>query len=115
MAVAAQYADAWIVHGDAADEARPLEALCRQFDDACQRVGRDPATVARIYLAADEERPFASTDAFSTVAARAGAAGFTDLAVHHPRPEDPAWNDPVWTVEAVAAKVLPTLSQGIAL
>ena len=47
--------------------------------------------------------------AFMDFAGRYAALGFTDLVFHHPRAEDPVWNEPTEIVEQIAAEVLPAV------
>jgi alkanesulfonate monooxygenase SsuD/methylene tetrahydromethanopterin reductase-like flavin-dependent oxidoreductase (luciferase family) len=82
----------------------------RRLDDACAAIGRDPAEIRRIYLVGSTgERPLASVGAFDDFAGRYAALGFTDLVFHHPRPDDPVWDEPESIVEDIAADVLPRL------
>jgi hypothetical protein len=104
-------ADAWITYGDTsyADlSERGTEAVVRRQLDAiaarCADRGRDLSTIDRIYLIGNTDaRPLRSVDAFVDFAARYGELGFTDLVFHHPRPDDPVWNEPAEIVEAIAA------------
>jgi alkanesulfonate monooxygenase SsuD/methylene tetrahydromethanopterin reductase-like flavin-dependent oxidoreductase (luciferase family) len=107
LAVTARFADAWIAYGGMEGEARDAISLMARLDDACAAIGRDPASVARIYIAGDDERACASLEAFRDVAGRAEAAGFSDLVVHHPRADDPVWDDPVENLVRIAAETSP--------
>jgi len=117
ITVAARYGDAWITFGDASHRDRSasvtdeiVRAQMQRLDDACAAIGRDPATIDRIYMIGNTEaRPLASTAAFEDFAGRYAAIGFTDLVFHHPRPDDPAWDEPEAIVDAVAMDVLPRL------
>ena len=51
-----------------------------------------------------EERPLASLGAFTDLVGRCEALGFTDVVFHHPRADDPVWNDPEEIVEAIASE-----------
>lgn len=42
-------------------------------------------------------------------AGRYAAMGFTDLVFHHPRADDPVWNEPEAIVETIATEGLPKL------
>ncbi len=53
------------------------------------------------------ERPLASTGAFDDFVGRYAAMGFTDLVFHHPRPDDPEWDEPASIVDEIATEVLP--------
>lgn len=108
--LAARFGDAWITIGDyehftgTPDEIHASIAdQVHRFEDACARVERDPETVDRIYLTgATADRPLASVGAFSDYIGRYEALGFTDLVVHHPRADDPAWNDPPDILDQIA-------------
>ena len=57
--------------------------------EACNRHGRDPRSLRRIYLIGNTQaRPLASVAAFAEFAAGYQALGFTDLVFYHPRPDD---------------------------
>jgi len=60
-----------------------------RFEDACLEVGREPSTARKLALLGFEERPLASVEAFRDAVGRFEAIGFTDLAVHWPRAEEP--------------------------
>jgi alkanesulfonate monooxygenase SsuD/methylene tetrahydromethanopterin reductase-like flavin-dependent oxidoreductase (luciferase family) len=115
MALVARYADAWITYGDSSHRdmsARGTEdALHRQLDnlaEECGRIGRDPDSVERIYLSGNtDERPLASLEAFTDLVGRCQTLGFTDIVFHHPRADDPVWDDPENIVAAIASEVLP--------
>ena len=110
LALAARYGDAWITIGDpwhdgsvAACE-RAVRDQSHRLDDACAAIGRDPASIDRIFLSGSgEQRPLASLEAFREVRATYESLGITDLVVHHPRVGDPFWGDPPEILEAVAA------------
>jgi alkanesulfonate monooxygenase SsuD/methylene tetrahydromethanopterin reductase-like flavin-dependent oxidoreductase (luciferase family) len=115
LALAARFADAWITYGDASNRdltatgtADIVRAQARQLDEACAAIGRDPSALQRIYLIGNtEERPLASAAAFDDFAGRYAAIGFTDLVFHHPRANDPVWNEPESIVDEIATEVLP--------
>ena len=108
--LAARFGDAWITIGDyehftgTPDEIHASIAdQVHRFEDACARVDRDPGTIDRIYLTgATADRPLASVGAFSDYLGRYGDLGFTDVVVHHPRADDPAWNDPPDILDQIA-------------
>jgi len=101
LALAARLGDAWITYGDpnATDQSpAAIEAAVRAqaaiLDERCADLGRDPATLERIYLIGNtEERPLASVAAFEDFIGRYSALGFTDVVFHDPRPGDPVWTD----------------------
>jgi alkanesulfonate monooxygenase SsuD/methylene tetrahydromethanopterin reductase-like flavin-dependent oxidoreductase (luciferase family) len=117
MALVAKMADAWITYGDSSHRdssaAGTDAAITRQLDalaEHCAGIGRDPMSVDRLYLSGNtDERPLASLAAFTDLVGRCQALGFTDIVFHHPRADDPVWNDPEDIVEAIASEVLPRL------
>jgi alkanesulfonate monooxygenase SsuD/methylene tetrahydromethanopterin reductase-like flavin-dependent oxidoreductase (luciferase family) len=117
LALVARYADAWITYGDAdyrdTTPAGVDQAVRRQLSmltSACELIGRDVGEIERMYLIGNtDERPLASVDAFVDFAGRFGELGFTDLVFHHPRPDDPVWNEPEQIVDKIAASALPQL------
>ena len=113
LGLVARRGDAWItILGPGDLTPGEAEAIARtrvsRLDDACAAIGRDPSTIRRIYLIGNtEERPLASVAAFDDFVGRYADLGFTDLVFHHPRPDDPVWNEPEAIVEAIATEVLP--------
>ena len=96
----ARYGDAWVTFGDPAADGSPaaIERAVRdqtaRLEDACVAVGRDPNTIERILLSGvGHERPLASLATFNEHVERFTTLGITDLVVHHPRADDPAWDD----------------------
>ena len=55
------------------------------------------------------EQPLASAGAFADFVGRYTELGFTDVVFHHPRTDDPVWNEPEGIVEEIATEVLPGL------
>lgn len=115
LALASRFGDAWITIGDpwhdtsSAGIASAVRDQSRRLDDACTAIGRDPATIDRIFLTgAGDHRPLASVNAFEDATGHAADAGITDLVVHHPRADDPHWNDPPEILAEIAARTLPT-------
>ena len=119
LAIAARYADVWITYGDTSYRELSPDATQRivteqaaLLEAACRDAGRDPAEIQRLFLIGNsEDRPLASTAAFEEFAERYRGLGFTDLVFHHPRPDDPVWNEPETIVEQVATEVLPRLKR----
>jgi alkanesulfonate monooxygenase SsuD/methylene tetrahydromethanopterin reductase-like flavin-dependent oxidoreductase (luciferase family) len=76
-----------------------------RFTEAVAAAGRDPSTVDR-YLSLDASGVYAlaSVDTFIEAAGRAAAAGFTDIVVHWPRPDDWYAGDEA-VLETVAAEI----------
>jgi alkanesulfonate monooxygenase SsuD/methylene tetrahydromethanopterin reductase-like flavin-dependent oxidoreductase (luciferase family) len=112
LALAARHGEAWVTWGDPSDRtpAGTEHAVRRQVEQlgaACAAVGRHSASIDRIYLIGNtEERPLASLEAFRDFVGRYDALGFTDVVFHHPRPDDPVWNEPVEIVEQIATDLL---------
>ncbi len=112
LRLAAAQADAWITYGDtigddrtAAGTERIVRGQVDELERACDAIGRDPATIERIYLIGNTAaRPLTSIEAFTDFAGRYGDLGFTDLVFHHPRVDDEIWNDPVEIVDEIAAR-----------
>jgi alkanesulfonate monooxygenase SsuD/methylene tetrahydromethanopterin reductase-like flavin-dependent oxidoreductase (luciferase family) len=115
LALVAKFADAWITYGDPSNRdltakgtADVVRAQARQLEEACGAIGRDPSAIRRIYLIGNtEERPLASASAFDDFVGRYAAIGFTDLVFHHPRVDDPNWDEPAAIVDEIATEVLP--------
>ena len=113
LALAARFGDAWITIGDpwhdgsSAGIERAVRSQTAQLEDACATIGRDPATLDRVFLSgAGDDRPLASLTAFEDCVGRYRGLGITDLVVHHPRAEDTHWDDPPDILEQVAAHAL---------
>jgi alkanesulfonate monooxygenase SsuD/methylene tetrahydromethanopterin reductase-like flavin-dependent oxidoreductase (luciferase family) len=111
LGLVARFADAWITYGDADYADRTAEGTERivrnqiaRLDAACAEIGREPATIDRIYLIGNtDEKPLTSVDTFRSFCDRYRALGFTDVVFHHPRPGDPVWDEPEAIVEQLAA------------
>ena len=104
--LAARHADAWITLSHASDDV--MRARVHRLEDACAAIGRDPASIPRISLIDETEgRPLASAGAFDDFVGRYAAIGFTDLVFHHPRADDPVWDEPESIVDEIATDVLP--------
>ena len=119
LRLAATFGDAWITIGDpyhddsAAGTERAVRDQVRRLEDECDRAGRDPATIDRILLdTVSDARPLASTDAFVDYVGRYATLGITDIVVHHPRADDPNWDDPPDSLDRIADAVLPGLREG---
>jgi alkanesulfonate monooxygenase SsuD/methylene tetrahydromethanopterin reductase-like flavin-dependent oxidoreductase (luciferase family) len=114
LALVARYADAWITYGDtrhrdlsAAGTADVVRRQAVRLAEACAAIGRDESEIDRIYLIGNTaERPLAGVAAFEDFVGRYAELGFTDLVFHHPRPDDPVWNEPVAIVETIATEVI---------
>jgi alkanesulfonate monooxygenase SsuD/methylene tetrahydromethanopterin reductase-like flavin-dependent oxidoreductase (luciferase family) len=101
LRLAARYGATWI----ASDSRGAGPDLVERLAEACAAEGRDPGSLARLVLVGHRERPLASLEAFRDVAGRYGDAGFSDLVVHWPRPDEPFAADTL-VLERVAAEVL---------
>lgn len=102
MALTARFGQYWVTSGPPNDfRTRPLRevlpelrAQLRGVDEACERAGRDPATLRRLLVAdAAVGGITASLSAYEDAAGELEEAGFTDLVVHWPRPDQPYQGD----------------------
>jgi alkanesulfonate monooxygenase SsuD/methylene tetrahydromethanopterin reductase-like flavin-dependent oxidoreductase (luciferase family) len=117
ISLVARRADAWITLGDVrplgerpADRYELVRTHTRLLDDACTAAGRDPSTVRRIFMTGvTEDRPLASVSAFQDFAGALAELGFTDVVFHHPRSDDPVWDEPESIVEEIATTVIPRM------
>ncbi|MRG61374.1 LLM class flavin-dependent oxidoreductase [Agromyces sp. CFH 90414] len=92
LAFAARVADGWITTGstfeDRGDWWKQVGELSRRFEEACERQGRDPASLDRtLSLDAEGRYSLESAGAFEDAVGRARELGFTDVVAHWPRPE----------------------------
>lgn len=101
MRLAARLADTWVT----IDSQKTGPEEIQRFEALCAETGRDPATVRRLALLGFQERPLASLDAFHDVTGRLAESGFTDVALHWPRDEEPFRADRA-VLERVAGEVL---------
>ena len=114
LRIAAEVADAWITYGDTTYQDRSVDGAERavrsqtqRLEQHCETIDRDPASIDRIYLIGNTDaRPLASIEAFDDFVGRFGELGFTDLVFHHPRQDDPVWNDDEAIVEEIADRYL---------
>lgn len=106
MRLAARYGSSWV----ASDSRGAGRELVERLDEACAAEDRDPRSLARLVLVGHRERPLVSLEAFRDVAGRYEAAGFSDLVVHWPRPDEPFKAD-ISVLERVAADVLGTSNE----
>jgi alkanesulfonate monooxygenase SsuD/methylene tetrahydromethanopterin reductase-like flavin-dependent oxidoreductase (luciferase family) len=110
IALAAQVADGWVTTGTVAGDVSAwwisVAEGNRRLDDALVAASRDPAQVAR-YLSLDAAGPYSlsSVAYLEDAAGRASELGFTDLAIHWPRPGGPYAGDEA-VLEAAAGKLL---------
>jgi alkanesulfonate monooxygenase SsuD/methylene tetrahydromethanopterin reductase-like flavin-dependent oxidoreductase (luciferase family) len=111
LALVAAAADAWITYGDTSHKEtsdtateRVVRRQIEMLEERCAAIGRDPAGIDRIYLIGNtDDRPLVGIDAFTDFVGRYNDLGFTDIVFHHPRPDDPIWNDAAEIVEEIAA------------
>jgi len=106
LRLAARHGRTWI----ASDSRGAGRDLVEHMAEACAAENRDPRSLARLVLVGHHERPLASVEAFRDVAGRYGDAGFSDLVVHWPRPDEPFEAD-MAVLEQVAADVLSAPDQ----
>ncbi|HET9138256.1 LLM class flavin-dependent oxidoreductase [Actinophytocola sp.] len=111
MAVAARHGQGWVTTGprgeDYAGWWRGVAQRVEQFEEVLAARGREPAEVARhISVDAAPVYSLSSLAAFQDALGRAGELGFTDMAVHWPRPDGPYTGSEA-VLEQVAAEVLP--------
>ncbi len=98
MHLAATHADTWVTTGDAGPETRlagkegaaAVRVQMDRLDEACERIGRDPSSIARLVLSGLRlDSGLRSTTAFDETAGRYEDAGVTDFVVHWPRDREP--------------------------
>jgi len=114
LRTAAQFGDAWITYGDTTYKDLSADGtervVARQADlleEHCDRLGRDPTTIDRIYLIGNTEaKPLASLEAFQDFLGRYADLGFTDVVFHMPRVDDPVWNESPEIVDEIANALL---------
>ena len=113
---AAQYGDAWITWGDAtgvdlspAGTERAVRRQLAMLEDRCGAAGRDARELDRIFLIGNTEvKPLVSFEALIDFAGTYSEIGFTDLVFHHPRSDDPVFNEDLSIVDEIAQR-LPEL------
>lgn len=114
LRVAAEFGDAWITYGDTTYQdlsAEGTEQVVRRqmelLEQSCDRLGRDPSTIDRIYLIGNTEaKPLASLQAFEDFVGRYSELGFTDVVFHMPRLDDPVWDESPAIVDEIAHRFL---------
>ena len=104
MRVAARHASTWVTTGDRSSHAALLgpeegsAVVARQLEElerACEEIGRDPTSIARLVLTGPElDAGLHSPAAFAETKAAYAAVGVTDLVVHWPRDTQPYAGDP---------------------
>ncbi len=115
MALAAAHGNGWIANPqvpDGGDAYAEVAANVRRFEAVCRENGRDPDAMERVLLTGFTDEPWlASVGAFEDLLGRYAALGFTDVAIHWPRPGT-QWAAEWKVFEEIAAytaDVLPTL------
>lgn len=103
MRVAAAYASVWVTNGDRLHTGPPLPAKqgasvvaaqLLRFEEVCESVGRDPATVDKLVLTGPRlDGGLQSASHFRAVLRAYESVGFTDLVFHWPRAEAPYAGD----------------------
>lgn len=94
LRAAAMHSDCWVLVGDhGADLEGSLQAFkdaSARLDEICSAEGRDPASLARCYVAGFADEPlFASMDATAEFVGRYEAAGAGELCFYLAHPGDP--------------------------
>ncbi len=101
MALAATYADTWVTTGDRGDTllssaagAAVVRTQIEMLDEACERAGRDPASISRLVLSGLRlDSGLESVAAFADTIGPYAEVGVTDFVVHWPRAADPFAGD----------------------
>ena len=102
MRLAARYGQTWVTTGDrrqrgpiaAAPGAAAVREQILRLEDACGRIGRDPATLPRLVLSGTLlDAGLASSALFGETIARYAEAGVTDFVIHWPRTSEPYRGD----------------------
>jgi alkanesulfonate monooxygenase SsuD/methylene tetrahydromethanopterin reductase-like flavin-dependent oxidoreductase (luciferase family) len=115
LKIAAKYADAWNSYGgfdlssrEALERLREHSKLLEQY---CGEIGRDPKEITHSYLAGfTEERPFASTNAFTDFVDRYQEEGVREFIFYYDRPGMSAEKHlTVDMSERIAAEAIPAL------
>jgi alkanesulfonate monooxygenase SsuD/methylene tetrahydromethanopterin reductase-like flavin-dependent oxidoreductase (luciferase family) len=98
MRLAVAYGQIWVTNGDrtregklnAKEGAKVVREQIAQLDEACEQVGRDPASLRRLVLSGPRlDGGLASVEAFRDTIGRYAEVGVTDFVVHWPRPDEP--------------------------
>jgi alkanesulfonate monooxygenase SsuD/methylene tetrahydromethanopterin reductase-like flavin-dependent oxidoreductase (luciferase family) len=115
LRLAATYGETWVTTGDptsgqrlgAKDGAGVVRQQMDRLDEACVKLGRDPASLGRLVLAGPQIDPgLSSAEAFRDTTGSFAAAGVTDFVVHWPRRDEPYAGD-AKTFEHVVSCCLP--------
>ena len=101
MRLAAQHGDFWVTYGGGSnDSLGPAEgaavvgAQVEHVEQACQEIGREPASLRRLVLTGLPLDPgLSSPEAFRDTVGHYEEVGVTDFVVHWPRPSEPYAGD----------------------
>jgi len=102
MRLAADHGQTWVTTGDrevsglldARAGAEVVRRQTTQLQEACERVGRDPATLDRLVVTGPRLEPgLTSVESFRDTVGRYAEIGVTDLVVHWPRATEPYAED----------------------
>lgn len=115
--LAASDADSWITTGNPAkvpDDLDEFEAVLASqtelFNKACEQHGRNPDEVDRIcFVSSAFALPMSSLEAFTDLAGRVSALGFTDIVIHDRRAVDPVLDYDPDLIPAIAS-LIPSLT-----
>lgn len=121
ITAAARHADIWNSYGVLFSQLRrgitltPAESLeatrrrARHLDDACERLGRDPATITRSFmLAFTQDRPWTSVQNFRDTIGRYADIGITEFMFPFPLQGEHDMD----VFAEVVAEVIPALQRG---
>lgn len=96
LALVAAFGQQWVTIGPGGREARTPDSIlhavqnqCSLLESACQRAGRDLASVGKVILWTPTEPVITSVDQFDEIAAPYAALGFDQFVVHHPEQTGP--------------------------
>ncbi|MBK9434266.1 MAG: LLM class flavin-dependent oxidoreductase [Micrococcales bacterium] len=96
MCLAARYGQTWVTYGplkphtDAADWFDQVRRQVQRIDVICEQMDRDPRSLRRMALVGLELHwAQSSVDAWDEFQGSVEEMGFTDIAIHWPRPSDP--------------------------
>ena len=109
LRLAATYGQQWVTiglssgRGKSHELARAVEQQCRQLDDVCAAVRRDPATLRRVVLWTPADPVITSIDQFDEISAPYEAMGIDQLVLHHPDQTGP-YSGSVAVFEEIAAR-----------
>jgi alkanesulfonate monooxygenase SsuD/methylene tetrahydromethanopterin reductase-like flavin-dependent oxidoreductase (luciferase family) len=110
LRLAARFGAQWVTIGPTGPSPRTPDAIltavrqqCGQLDSACQSVGRQPSTLARVLLWTPTEPLFTSADQFDDTMAPYAELGFDQVVIHHPEQTGP-YGGSLRVFEQIAAR-----------